>query len=324
MIKKFDTFLNEAVRIKFPEYNVGDLVIIGTYHEFQWKTNLTSKSWETYSKYATSSTLGVLGKIAAIDTEKKEYAVEFVSGVLQVVYRGRSSNTSYAVPDGKSRTLAYLRVKQNQLTTEGVNEIQKLLKNNEYVYDEKVSVKISGQKSVTRNLVGVSITKSIENKSLTYLINGVSGAVESKYIEKEIDLDDETARDILAEEIAKVLDTKYLEMKGSEYVFEVAKMEGKDLIKGIMYFKDDAERDRFCDDLQKFIDKRLDKNFQKVMNGGEASDVSVTKIGASMGNWYKGVIRKEKILQAARNLGINIKEFLEKKRGVITGKKYGL
>jgi hypothetical protein len=325
----FDTFLNEAARTKFPAYKVGDLVIISKYHEFQWKTNLSSKSWETYTKYVTSSSGGMIGKIAAIDNEKKEYAVEFIAGVLRQDYRGnRRSTPSYIIPNGTSSNLAYLRVKQNQLETEGIDIIQKLLKDDPYTPSEKVSVKISGEKSVTRRLIGVSIAKSIENKKLTYLIDGVSGEIESKYIEKEISIEDETSIDILAEEIAKVLKTKYIDTTGTssnkEYVFDIAKVEGKELIQGTLYFKNDSERDQFCDDLQKFIDKKLDKNFQKVMNRGESSDVKVIKIGASMRSWHKGTIYATKIVQAAKNLGINVKEFLEKSRGKITGKKFGL
>jgi hypothetical protein len=329
MIENFDTFLNEAARTKFPEYKVGDLVIISKYHEFQWKTNLTSKSWETYSKYAISSSLGMIGKIAAIDNEKKEYAVEFIAGLLQNVYRGRRTSTpSYTIPDGTRSNLAYLRVKQNQLETEGVDIIQKLLKDDPYTPNEKVSVRISGEKSVTRKLIGVSIAKSIENKKLTYLIEGVSGTVESKYIQKEILIEDETSKDILAEEIAKILKTKYIDITGTgenkEYVFDIGKVDGKELIQGTLYFKNDSERDQFCDDLQKFIDKKLDKNFQKVMNRGESSEVKVIKIGSSMSRWHKGTIYANKIVQAAKNLGINVKEFLEKKKGNIAGRKFGL
>jgi hypothetical protein len=323
MIKKFNSFLNEAARSKFPEYAVGDLVIIGKYHEFQWKSNLASKSWETYSKYATSSSLGMIGKIAAIDTEKKEYAVEFVSGVLQSVYRGRSSSTT-AVPDGKYAKLAYLRVKQNQLATEGLTEIQKLLKDDTYEPGEMVSVRLNGEKSVTRKLEGVSIMKSIENKELTYLIKDVTGTVKSSNIESEIDIKDDIAASLLAEFVAKTLGTTLEKEESTDFVFSVSKLEGKDLVKGNLYFKDDSTRDKFCEDLQKFIEKKLDKNFQKVMNGGESSEVFVTKIGASMYSWYKGTIKKNKIVQAARNLGINVKEFLEKNRGRVTGKKFGL
>jgi hypothetical protein len=43
-----------------------------------------------------------------------------------------------------------------------------------------------------------------------------------------------------------------------------------------------------------------------------------------MSSWYKAKITAQKIVQAARNIGIDVAEFLEKKRGVITGKKYGL
>lgn len=321
MIKKFDSFLNEAARTKFPEYKIGDMVIIGSYHEFLWKTDL-SRNWESYSKYATSSSLGALCKVAAIDTEKKEYAVELVDGILQTVYRGRRGGGSYVTSEGGR--LVYLKAKQNQLTTEGIDIIQKLLKDNEYNPDEKVSVRISGEKSVSRKLEGVSIMKSIENKKLTYLVNGVSGTVEGKYIEKEVNVDDETSRDILAEEIAKILNTKKVEQRGNEYVYEVAKVDGKELIQGILFFKDDAERDKFADELQKFIDKRLDKNFQKVMNNGESSDVKVIKMGPGTYSWQKGTIKVDKIVQAAKNLGINVKEFLEKSRGRISGKKFGL
>jgi hypothetical protein len=60
------------------------------------------------------------------------------------------------------------------------------------------------------------------------------------------------------------------------------------------------------------------------MYNGESSEVKVIGISSSMGRWHRGKISAQKVIQAARNIGINVKEFLEKKKGTITGKKYGL
>jgi len=331
MIKKFESFINEAARPKFPAYKVGDEVLLMGYHEFQYSTKVPVTKWETYSKYATYGDTGAMGKIVVADIEKKEYVVEFTGGILKTVYRGRSGGQgSYRAPDerrDKDNPL-YLRVKQIDISTEGLPEIQKLLKADQFSSGEKVTVKVSGEKSVTRNLIGVSLAKTLENKKLTYSIDGVSGTVPVNLIEKEIDISDEVAQDLLAEEIAKVLGTKVKETSGTglnrEFIYEIAKLEGKSLVTGELFFKNDNEREKFVSDLQKFIDKNLDKNLQKIMHNGESSEVKVIGISSSMSIWYRGKISAQKVIQAARNIGINVKEFLEKKRGRIAGNKYGL
>ena len=254
--------------------------------------------------------------------------IEFIGGILKTIYRGRQgSNASYRTAD-KNLPLIYLRVKQIDISTEGLPEIQKLLKANQFSSSEKVTVKVSGEKSVTRNLVGVSLAKTLENKKLTYLIDGVSGTVPINLIEKEINISDNVAQELLAEEIAKVLGTKMEDIKGTglnrEFIYEIARLEGKSLISGDLFFKNDNTRTKFVEDLQKFINKNLDKNLQRVMRGGESSEVKVIDVSSGMSIWYRGKISAEKVIQAARNIGINVKDFLEKKRGTIAGKKYGL
>jgi hypothetical protein len=322
--------INEGARSKFPAFKAGDFAIIGRdeYQEFAHKNNL-SRNWETYSKYGTSRSQGVLCKIVEVNLEKKEYVAEFVDGIVKTVYRGRSSGSGYyLVPNGSNRNLSYLRVRQNQLTSEGVSEIQELLKKNEYQPGEKVSVKVSREKSVTREIQGVAIAKSIENKELTYVISGISNEVKASLIEKEIEIDTPEAKELLAEEIARTLKTKVDKISGTglnqEFIFDIHKLEGKSLINGIMFFESEESRTKFCEDLKKFIDKRLDSNLQKVMNGGEASTVEVINISSSMSRWYRGSITADKIVQAARNLGINVKAFLEKKRGQIAGRKFNI
>ncbi len=333
-IKDFEAFLNEAARPKFPVYKVGDEVLLLGYHEFQYSTKVPVIKWETYNKYATYSETGAMGKIVVVDAEKKEYVIEFTGGILKTVYRGRRGGSGSNFYQGNTRTadknlpLIYLRVKQIDISTEGLSEIQKLLKANQFSSNEKVTVKVSGEKSVTRNIIGVSLAKTLENKKLTYLIDGVSGTVPINLIEKEIDISDEVAQDLLAEEIAKVLGTKVEETSGTglnrEFIYEIAKLEGKSLVTGNLFFKNENEREKFVADLQKFIDKSLDKNLQKIMYNGESSEVKVIGISSSMGRWHRGKISAQKVIQAARNIGINVKEFLEKKKGTITGKKYGL
>lgn len=328
LFANFDTFLNEAVRTKFPEYKVGDEVLLLGYHEFQYSTKVPVTKWETYSKYATYSETGAMGKIVIVDTEKKEYVIEFTGGILRTVYRGNRGGYGSNSTADKNSPLIYLRVKQIDISTEGLPEIQKLLKANQFLSGEKVTVKISAEKSVTRKLVGVSLTKTLENKKLTYLIDGVSGTVPGNLIEKEIDISDEVAQELLAEEIAKVLGTKMEETRGSglsrDFVYEIAKLEGKSLITGELFFKNNNEREKFIVDLQKFIDKSLNKNLQKIMCDGESSEVKVIGISSGMSSWYRGKISAQKVIQAARNIGINVKDFLEKKRGAITGKKFGI
>jgi len=326
--REFGSLINEA-RSKFPAFKVGDFAIIGRdeHQEFAYKNNL-SRKWETYAKYGTYRSQGVLCKIVEVNLEKKEYVAEFVDGIVKTVYRGGRSGGGYSVPNGTNRNLAYLRVRENQLSSEGVSEIQELLKKNEYRTGEKVSVKVSGEKSVTREIQGVAIAKSIENKELTYVISGISNEVKASLIEKEIEIDTPEAKELLAEEIAKTLKTKVNKITGSgsneEFVFDIYKLEGKNLIDGFLYFESEESRAKFCEELKKFIDKRLNKNLQKVMKQGEASSVKVVNISPSMSSWYRGSIKADKIVQAARNLGIDVKAFLEKKRGQITGKKFNI
>ena len=325
MISNYRDFLNEAARSKFPSYKVGDFVLTNGWVEFGWKSNLTS-SWDTYTRYIADSVAGALCKIVEVNLEKKEYVLEFAGGILRSEYIRNSRGRSYSSEIGfdPSRKI-YLRLKkESEVTTEGLAEAQKILQSLEYKPGDEVSVKISNEKTVTRKLIGVAIKASLESGKISYLISSIIGSVESSRIEKEVNLDSEEARNVLAEEIAKVLGTKIIEKTNSEFIYDIAKVEGKELITGVLYFNGDAAREKFQSDLQKFIDSKLDENLQKIMYKGESSQVKVKEVSSTMGRWYKADIPVNKIIQAARNIGINIKEFLEKKRGKITGDKYGL
>ena len=318
-LQDYREFINEA-RIKFPAYHVGDVLIIGGHHigsyvEFS-KASLISS--QRSSIYATYTSQGVLCKITEIDLQKKEYKVEYIDGIAKEVYRGRHKE-NYLNPNFKT----YLKVKQNQLTEKGVSEIQELLKKKEFNAGELVSVKISQDRYVTREIIGLSISESIQNRELTYAIKDVTYYVKSSLIEKDVNIGMQEAEELLAKEIAKVLDTKLVDENDLYFSFDIYRLIGSEIIEGSLFFRTAEERTKFCKDLQTLIDDRLDANLQKVMNDGELSSVKVRDIAAG-NKYYMGKITPKKIVQAAKNLGINIKEFLEKKRGQITGKRFNI
>ena len=317
MINNFDNFINEAARAKFPAYKEGDEALILGFHEMRvsWN-NYPNIRWSTYDKYVCYENFGAVVKILKVDLEKKEYIVEGVTGVLtESPIRGRSGSKP------KSPSKAILKVKQSMLSTEQLAEAKEFLDDRIFADNEEVSVELTG-KSMSRKIVGIALGKTLETRKIHYLVKDVAGVVPEEKISKEVKVD-ENAIQLLAEEIAKVLDVK-MEKDDSKFIYDVSNAEGNELIKGKIYFKSTSEREKFESEMEKFLEKWMNKDFQKIMNNGEVSTVSVKKHGNSSYSWNKGELKQDKVVQAARNIGINVEEFLEKKKGSISARKFGL
>lgn len=325
MINNFDIFLNEAKR--FPNYKVGDYVIIKDYHEFKFKRG-KDHVWDNYEKLINYADLGCLLKIADIDNEKKMYICEFVEGVIRISYKRGSSYRAkerYISPNERNthdNTPYYLAIKEKEFTTEGVDTILRLLKGHELIKSrDKVSV--SGtEKSLTREMIGVAVSKSISSNKLHYRIDGISNSVSEDSIEIEHTMDD-TAIELLAKEISSKLNVDIEEVENNRFIYDVYEVNLNGITNGKIYFRSADDRKEFFEKFQKFLEENSDKQLQKVMKEGEESKLSV-KAETGTGRWYMANIPKEKIAQAARTIGINVKEFLDRKKGTIAGRKYGL
>lgn len=323
MIFDFSSFLNEAAGKRFPAYKVGDHVIIKTdgYATFITKRELSSK-WDKFWKVIFYKDSGVYGKIAEIDEEKKEYTVEAIDGVVETS-TGSSRHSNTTPSKAGDSWMKYIKVKQKDLTTEGVKEIEKFIKEAKYKAGNSVAFETNGKIAI-RKVVGLQIMKSLENNEPTYKLEGLATPFKETDLEEETDLDKDS-QNAVADEIAKTLGIKIEETNHREFSFSCIKMEGEKLITGKLYFKDVESRNTFLEDLKKFVESNLNKDLQKIMNEGEPAHVSVkTPTTGPIYSWERGSVKREKVVQAAKNIGIKVKEFLHSKRGTLSGKKFGI
>jgi len=309
MLENFTEWLNESEPKKPPLYKVGQKVIVSG----------TEIPVDVYGKFKKGSSDGVYGEIKSVEGKggKWHYMINPLAGYVRVYTSSRGPSSAF--------TNREIKAPQNLLQTTDVEKIEKILKSAKYKAEDNVSVsaklKSTGDKiNFVDKIKGINVKKSLEENTPCYIFYSSTLTVPESKIEDDITVD-ETKEMIIAEEIAKILETTILEDSYSQYAIEFdIKSYNLDDVKGTLFFKNDEEVEKFISDLNNLFKKYTRKELQLSMDGGNPTMPQVP----DKSSWKKGRIERKKLKDVAKNLGINLKELFDKNRGKISGQKFGI
>jgi hypothetical protein len=148
--------------------------------------------------------------------------------------------------------------------------------------------------------------------STVYLGSKLNSAKQDDIVSEE-EFDEEQEKLIIGEIEKKIgvkLEKKrdYYEMSGEVYDLSD--------VKGYLCFKNEADFEKFADELKKFIESKMDKNLQI------AADHKITF--PTRASYHDGNLKTKRIQEVARALKIDYKELFAKKKGYLGAKKLGI
>ena len=304
---------------KPPLFEEGDYVMLtsGIYRR-KWKT---SSTWDRSDKFQIwrEEGGGALCKVVKVEGagSKSFYTLELIEGYL-ILYNSRYYKGSSSAIANNSYLIG---AEQKQLTKEGVEEFMKLVKNKRFNNGEEISAK-GADKSITAEIVAVAVGATLEKKAIYYKLKNVSNNFPETSLEPEFKIGAEEI-EVIANEISKKLNVKIYELEDNRVIFNVKRINLSEKMDGFLFVKDTEKEKEFSDELKKLIEKYVTPEFQKIMKEGNAVTFRVKEPNSDH-KLYKGSINNDKLNQAARTLGIDVKELLQRKRGIVSGKKFGL
>lgn len=313
---------------KTPVYKVGDRLKTGPYY----------KEYDMGSSFekGKNTTGGAIVEVTEVSQKsgKAYYTTKVVYGSYaaeQKRSRRFNSYSDYSLR-GEGRILKGFA---KDFTAEGVEEFEKLVKTAKYKIGDAVSVRAGANqlkidssstwkpsaytKITSRTVKAFAIDQSLEEGVMCYILSGSEYAVKETDISKEEDLSEAQIEE-LADAIADKIGIKVSKTSGGNFKFEteiITELLGS---KSVIIFKDLKSKQEFNLEFQKLVRKysqtNLNKIFQKSLtftdNSKETSEYSHIEISSS------------KILEAAKNLEIDVEEYLKSREGKIAGKSYGI
>lgn len=313
----FNSFLKESKKTS-PIFKKGDFVFLSsTTYPYKWTEN--ERKWSTHDRRKVTEYYGAFCEVMSIeDEDKKTYAVKLVEGSTEM-YNARHYTSSGTVSTKKFVMLA----SEKNMSVDDIDKFKSALETR--MYDEDDVVNFKGKtRSTTGKITCVSVNKTRETGILCYNINNLANPVSQRSLENEVVLDEHQEK-ILAEEIAKHLDITVVSYSNNDSpTFSVLALPLGSLAQGTMYFRSFDEKKKFIEDFKTLVEKNTNADFQKIMNGGLPSELSVSSPDSAVMSVSNGSVKMTYVAQAARNIGINVKEVLLKKRGHTAGKHYDL
>ncbi len=287
---------------------------------------------------------GVIVQIKGIDTSKsslKRYVYE-----ARILYGIMSSETTRSYNMSTSGTIL---VDEKDLSFDNVEEFNKILKTQKFKLGEEIMVpkgttilnskrdneNKTTTKTHTMKILYYTVDPTLESKNVVYgfenpSYNKSSIEIAEKDISKELEVPIK-AYEMLSKEISKILDIdyeKYFEIrKDDEYgsndkeIKLQIKFEGASNMFGEkqkMLFKDKESVIAFYNDLKKVYEKHRNKKLEKAT--GKIPTLETYSEYDDQTYTFRG----KKILEFARNLGIDVEKFVETHRGLVHGANLGL
>ena len=324
----FDNFqqFNEAVAAqpkKTAAFHVGDLVKTAGYHYG------SDRRGETFYAYRG----GAILEIERVDVKsgKWHYTCKIVNGFLM-------KNNKFAA--NKPTTNYYKIVGfDKDFTKEGVDEFLKISKEAKFQAGDEVDIPektklvklkddTSPDKSVVKHIshkiFSLAVYHTIQEGEPCYYIDNL-GVIKESDINSKQNLSD-GAIEALAKEIAKELKTETRinsneNQSGYQFGYQTftIKMESNysSLITGGFNINKENSL-KFQEEMKKLINKYVTSESQKVFEKTVKFDAKLSD------DRYDASINQKEIVNAARNLKINIDQVLHDKRGKINMKKFGV
>lgn len=328
MFNNFDDFLNEGK--KYPDFIVGDIVKTASY-EYDYGSSMYK---------AFNTICGAILIITEINQKsgKNYYTAKIEYGGFKNVQKRARYGTSYS--DYMFKSTGTVRGFAKDFTKEGVDEFIKILKASEpkFKLNDEISVSKgaerfdknknatyttpSYQKITTKTIKAIAVDQTIDREEICYILSDDTYAVSEKYLSSEVEVNDDQIAE-LSEEIGRILGAKIHNTSTNNIKYEVESLDESSFIaKGKMYFKNMEDKQSFAKEFTKLAKKYANPEMKKVF--GKSASAGVLDMAKPSSEWSYPEIAKDKIVETAKNLGIDIPDFLEKRKGKISGKKFGL
>ena len=328
MFNNFDDFLNEGK--KYPDFAVGDIVKTVSY-EYDYGSSMYK---------ATNVICGAILIITEINQKsgKNYYTAKIEYGGFRN-YQKRSRNYgSYSDYALKSTGNIYGFAKD--FTKDGVDEFLKILKKHDpkFKVGDEISVAKGAerfdknknpsyttppyQKITTKKVKAIAVDQTINHGEICYILSDDTYAVPEKYLSSETEVNDDQITE-LSEEIGRILGAKIHKTNSNEIKYEIQSLDETSFIaKGKIYFRTAEDKQSFAKEFIKLAKKYVDPEMKKVFS--RSASAGILDMSKPVSEWSYPELSKDKVVEAAKNLGINVPEFLEKRKGNIAGKDYGI
>jgi hypothetical protein len=328
MFKDFDDFLNEGK--KYPDFSVGDIVKTASY-EYDYGSSMYK---------ATNVICGAILIITEIKQKsgKNYYTAKIEYGGFRNDQKRSRNYSSYS--DYALKSTGNINGFAKDFTKEGVDEFIKILKKNEpkFKVGDEISVAKGAerfdrnknpsyttpvyQKITTKKVKAIAVDQTINRGEICYLLSDDTYAVPEKYLSSEVEVDDKQITE-LSEEIAKKLGAKIYKEDNNSIKYEVESLDETSFIaKGKIYFSTPEDKMAFAKEFSKLVKKYVDPEMKKVFS--RSASAGVLDMSKPTSEWGYPELSKTKVVEAAKNLGIDVPEFLEKRKGNIASKDYGI
>ena len=324
MIKNFDLFINEAKSLP-AKWKVGDEIICLPYQTYKSSTRGLEPS---------NTRCGAIVKIEEVTKKGSSwiYTCSITDGGLYENHRIYNDS--------------WLKIKgnENQFTDEGIEKFKAIKKTAKYKVKDEVTViekspvlQLSGSNPInkkqvtsvysTSKIYSIAVDQTINYNTPCYLLE--SGIVISEEsIEEEIDKQTiEKAIPEMAKYIAKDINVDYKEGGNPEYggiyySFDIKTINTGDLFdsnsKKIL-FATAEDKAKFIEDFEKLIETHCNKKLHKIFSLKVKVNQSIKE------NKLYGLpeLKAIQIPDALRNMGVNIAQFIQERRGMLKMKKFG-
>lgn len=328
MFNNFDDFLNEGK--KYPDFAVGDIVKTASY-EYDYGSSMYK---------AFNTICGAILIITEINQKsgKNYYTAKIEYGGFKNVQKRARYGTSYSDHMFKSTGTIWGFAKD--FTKEGVDEFIKILKANDPKFkalDEisvaKGAVRLDKnknpsyttppyQKITSKKIKAIAVEQTLNTGEICYILSDDTYAVPEKYLSSETEVNDVQIIE-LSEEIGKILGAKIYKEDTNNIKYEVESIDESGFIaKGKMYFKTIEDKQSFAKEFVKLAKKYVDPEMKKVFS--RSASAGILDMSKPVSEWSYPELPKNKVVEAAKNLGIDVPEFLEKRKGNIAGKDYNI
>lgn len=328
MFNNFDDFLNEGK--KYPDFAVGDIVKTASY-EYSYGSSMYK---------AANVICGAILIITEINQKsgKKYYTAKIEYGGFKNVQSRSRYGLSYS--DHMFKGGGNVNGFAKDFTKEGVDEFLEILKANEpkFKVGDEISVEKGAkridrdknssyttppyQKITTKKIKAIAVDQTINQGEICYILSDDTYAVPEKYLSSEVAVNDDQIVE-LAEEIGRILGVKIYKEEVNLIKYKAESINETSFIaKGRIYFKEIEDKQSFAKEFTTLLKKYSSPEMRKVFS--RSASAGILDMSKSTSEWEYPELAKDKVVEAAKNLGIDIPEFLEKRKGKISGKKFGL
>ena len=322
MINNFQQFNEAAAQPKkTATFHVGDL--IKTTEQPYYSSNRRGETF--YSSYG-----GAILEVKSVEVKsgKWQYTCDIVSGLLM-----KNNKRSSSTPTSNSNWYKIVGFEKD-FTKEGVDEFLKIAKDAKFQAGDEIDIPEKTKlvnnngsanviaKHVSSKIFSLSVDYTIQEGEPCYYIEKL-GVIKESDISSKQNLSEE-AIEAVAREIANVLkteiklntDSNKIQFGYQEFTIKMESNYSSLITGGFNVNREDSLK--FQEEMKKLINKYATPESQKAFGKALKFDAKLSD------DKYDASIKSEDVVNAAKNLKIDIDKVLHEKRGKINMRKFGV